>query len=92
MEPMDGVEFTSRIRDKTTSPDPYLPIILLTAFTEVSKVKIARDIGVNEILTKPVSPEALYARLTSIVRQPPPVYRNRVVFRAGSPAQGYAGL
>jgi len=70
MEPMDGIEFTHQIRKKATSPDAYLPIILLTAFTEMSKVKIARDIGVNEILTKPVSPEALYARLTSIVRQP----------------------
>lgn len=80
MEPMDGVEFTRRIRDKTSSPDPYLPIILLTAFTEVSKVKIARDIGVNEILTKPVSPEALYARLTSIVRQPRPYIETESFF------------
>ncbi|MBT3372544.1 MAG: response regulator [Rhodospirillaceae bacterium] len=80
MEPMDGIEFTHKIRSKKTSPDPYLPIILLTAFTEMSKVKIARDIGVNEIMTKPLSPEALYARLTSIVRQPRPYIETESFF------------
>ncbi len=80
MHPMNGIDFIRQIRSHGTSPDPFLPIIMLTAFSEVSKVKTARDIGVNEVLTKPVSPEALYARLTSIVRQPRPYVETKSFF------------
>ena len=72
MEKMNGIDFTLKMRARSTSPDPYLPIILLTGINDIAKVKVARDIGVNEILAKPVSPEALYGRLTSVVRQPRP--------------------
>ena len=72
VEPLDGIDFTRQMRSMKTSPDPYLPIILLSGFTELERIRIARDAGVNEILTKPVSPESLYGRLTSVVRQPRP--------------------
>ncbi len=72
MEGLNGIEFSRHVRARKTSPDPYLPIILLTAFTELAQIKVAQDVGVNEILTKPVSPDALYGRLTSVVRKPRP--------------------
>jgi DNA-binding response OmpR family regulator len=80
MKPMNGLDFIRQIRSEATSPDPFLPIIMLTGFSELARVKLARDCGVNEILTKPVSPEALYARLTSIVRQPRPYVETRSFF------------
>lgn len=80
MTPVDGIDFTQTIRSRDSSPDPYLPIILLTGFTELSRVKVARDAGVNEILAKPVSPEALYGRLTSVVRRPRPYIETNVYF------------
>jgi DNA-binding response OmpR family regulator len=62
------------VRAEKSSPDPYLPIILLSGFTDPKQIRIARNMGVNEILAKPFSPEALYGRLTSIVRQPRPFF------------------
>lgn len=72
MEGLNGIDFSRHVRNRKTSPVPYLPIILLTAFTDVAQIKIAQDVGVSEILTKPVSPDALYGRLTLAVRKPRP--------------------
>ena len=80
MEPLDGIVFTRQIRARLTSPDPYLTIILLSGFTELDRIRVARDAGVNEFLAKPVSPEALYGRLTSVVRQPPPYVETGTYF------------
>lgn len=54
MQPMDGIAFTKMIRTSEDSPNIYVPIIMLTGHTEISRVKIARDAGVNEFLAKPV--------------------------------------
>ena len=83
MEPLDGIVFTRQIRARLTSPDPYLPIILLSGFTELDRIRVARDVGVNEFLAKPVSPEALYGRLTSVVRQPRPYVETGTYFGPG---------
>ena len=80
MAPMDGIEFTRKIRNRKSSPDPYLPIILLTGFAEPARKRIAWDAGVNEILTKPVSPEQLFDSLTAVVRHPRPYYQTESFF------------
>ncbi len=70
MEPMDGIEFTKTIRTSDESPNVYVPIIMLTGHTEISRVKTARDAGVNEFLAKPVSAQKIYQRIKSILDNP----------------------
>ncbi|HEC90965.1 MAG TPA: response regulator [Alphaproteobacteria bacterium] len=70
MEPLDGIEFARMIRTGSDSPNPYIPIIMLTGFTEAGRVTEARDIGINEFLAKPVSPKSLYARIQGIIEKP----------------------
>lgn len=60
MEPLDGIEFTRLVRNEEDSPNIYLPIIMLTGHAELVAVQNARDAGVHEFLTKPVSPTKLY--------------------------------
>lgn len=67
MEILTGVEFVKMVRTENDSPDPFLPVIMLTANTRVKHVEEARDAGANEYLAKPVSPEALYRRIVSII-------------------------
>ena len=67
MEPLDGLEFTRLVRRGEDSPNPYVPVLMLTAHTERRYVEAARDAGVNEFLAKPISAETLYARLYSAV-------------------------
>ena len=47
MAPIDGLRFTQMVRRNSDSPNPYVPILMLTAHTEISRVAAARDAGVN---------------------------------------------
>ena len=70
MEPLNGLDFVRMIRSGDDSPNPYVPIIMLTGHTELQRVCEARDAGVNEFLGKPVSGKTLYSRLASIIEYP----------------------
>ncbi len=49
------------------SPDPALPIIMLTAHEEPENVAAARDAGVDAYMTKPVSVRALYEYVVAVM-------------------------
>lgn len=70
MEPMDGFELARRIRRDEDSPNPYVPIILCTGYTELGLVIAARDAGVNEVLAKPITANTLYNRIRTIIEEP----------------------
>lgn len=70
MQPMDGISFTKFIRNSDDSPNVYVPIIMLTGHTEISRVVTARDAGVNEFLAKPVSAKKIYQRIKAILDNP----------------------
>ncbi|MFC6855513.1 response regulator [Marivibrio halodurans] len=75
MQPVDGLEFTRRLRTDTESPDPFLPIIMLTAHTEKHRIEAARDAGISEFLAKPVTPIDLYSRIHAVIEHPRPFVR-----------------
>jgi DNA-binding response OmpR family regulator len=70
MQPLDGLDFVRLVRTASDSPNPTVPIIMLTGHTEMHRIVEARDSGVNEFLAKPVSAEGLYKRIVSIVESP----------------------
>ena len=70
MPNLGGLDFVRRVRSPNRFPYPDVPIIMLTAFGERSRVMEAVDLGVNEFLLKPVSTKALQARLISILTKP----------------------
>lgn len=72
MEPLDGYDFIKVIRTSADSPNPYVPIIMLTAYTEEYRVTGSRDVGVTEFIMKPISAKALLARLITIIDEPRP--------------------
>lgn len=72
MAPMDGLTLTRKIRTDDDSPNPFVPIILCTGFTELEKVEKARDSGITEILAKPIDAKTLYERIRSIIENPRP--------------------
>jgi two-component system chemotaxis response regulator CheY len=80
MEPMDGLELTRHLRRSTDSPDPFVPVIMLSGHTERSRVMQARDAGVTEFMAKPVSARSLYARIVSIIENPRPFVRTADYF------------
>jgi two-component system, chemotaxis family, chemotaxis protein CheY len=66
----NGPEFVRQVRTPGRFPYPDVPIIMLTAHGERSRVVEAVRLGVNEFLLKPVSSTALLARLVSILAKP----------------------
>jgi len=70
MAPMDGLTFTRKVRTDPRSPNPYVPIIMLTGHTETARVMEARDAGINVFLAKPISVKALAERLTLMIDSP----------------------
>jgi CheY-like chemotaxis protein len=65
MHPMDGLEFTRMVRSDPESPNPYVPLLMLTAHTEASRVAAARDAGVTGFIKKPISTRLLFERVAS---------------------------
>jgi two-component system chemotaxis response regulator CheY len=69
---MSGIEFVKMVRTSPKSPKPDIPLILCTGHTEKERVLEARDAGVSEVLTKPVSPRALMHKLRLAIFRPRP--------------------
>jgi CheY-like chemotaxis protein len=65
MQPIDGLKFTHMLRWRSDSPNPYVPILMLTAHTEASRVAAARDAGVTGFVKKPISARVLFERITN---------------------------
>lgn len=70
MEPVNGLEFTKMVRVNPRSPNPYVPVLMMTGFSSRLRVETARDIGVTEFLVKPFSANDLYKRITQIIEKP----------------------
>ncbi|HEY0299759.1 MAG TPA: response regulator, partial [Rhizomicrobium sp.] len=46
MTPVDGIAFVREVRNSQSSPNPYIPIIMVTGHTERHRIEAARDAGV----------------------------------------------
>lgn len=72
MQPMSGIEMAHLIRHDRASPEPTVPIILMTSLDEKQRVMQARDEGVSEFLQKPFTAHELYKRLLQVLERPRP--------------------
>ena len=73
---LDGLTFIRMVRRRPDSANPYVPIVMVTANTEMEHVCMARDAGMTEFLAKPVSAALIYSRICSVIE------RNRDFIRA----------
>lgn len=80
MEILDGTDFVRLVRTGDDSPNPFVPIIMLTAYSERSKVLAARDAGVTEFCCKPVTAKELFRKVRAIVNNPRPFIRTSQYF------------
>lgn len=76
----EGIALTKRIRNDPGTPNPYLPILMLTGYTEQRRVQAARDAGVNEFLSKPFNIVGLLKRIEALIYQPRPYVRSDAYF------------
>ena len=74
---LDGMAFLKRLRTDPESPDPFVPVIICTAKSELRDICEARDMGMTEYLTKPISANHIYSRIVSLIEH------DRKFIRAG---------
>ena len=67
-------------RSAADSTNPYVPIIMLTAYSEMNRIVEARDSGVNEFVVKPISVNTLFSRIQAVIEKPRPFIRNNNFF------------
>lgn len=70
MSPVNGIKLTQLIRKSEETPNPFAPIIMVTAYREREHVFKARDAGVTEYVVKPVSPKGLFSRIEAVIERP----------------------
>ncbi|WP_158046987.1 response regulator [Skermanella pratensis] len=69
MPEVSGIALTRLVRNHPDSPNPLMPVIMLTSHSNHQLVERARDAGVTAFLAKPVSRKALAARLEAAVHR-----------------------
>ncbi|MGH6725176.1 MAG: response regulator [Pseudolabrys sp.] len=67
---LNGPELVRIVRSPGIFPTPDLPIIMLSAHVEHWRIMESVRLGVNEFLCKPVSAQALFDRMISILLAP----------------------
>ena len=77
MDPLDGLDFVRLLRKGEDSPDPMVPVVMVTSHPRARLVREARDAGVTEFLAKPVSVRDVAAKLELVIRHPRAFIRTR---------------
>ncbi len=67
MKPVNGYEVVRTMRHKSSRSLSLVPVIMLTGFASRSFVQKSFDVGVQQFLIKPVSPNALLKRIKWIL-------------------------
>jgi len=67
MSPVDGMMLLRWIRRHKDSPDRFVPVIMITAYSSKERVEEARLMGVTEFLTKPFTIRSLSEKLVLII-------------------------
>jgi CheY-like chemotaxis protein len=72
MDDMDGLDVVKLIRQSAGSRNPYVPVIMVTGRADRASVMEARDAGVTEFVSKPVSAAKLLQRIEAVLTSPRP--------------------
>lgn len=70
MEPLDGIDFVRLLRNSPDSPCPMVPVIMITGHSTMRRVAEARDVGVTEFLSKPVTARGVLQRIGLVIDHP----------------------
>lgn len=68
-QPSNGIDFVRYVRNGSDSPNPEVPIILVSGRTDVEVVRMARDVGIDEFIALPFSFNLLLARIQAIMNK-----------------------
>lgn len=91
---MDGVAFVRLMRTAADSPNAFLPIIMLSAYSEELRVTAARDAGATDFCVKPITAAEMFRKIMDVVDHPRDFIRSPGFFgpdRRRRDDESYAG-
>lgn len=68
LEDMSTADFVGWIRRQTAQALRFMPVIVLTGYTQLRLIAAARDGGAHIVIRKPVSPQTLFDRINWVAR------------------------
>jgi len=68
--PLDPYGFLMALRRDLVTRDVTVPVVLVSAAAEFSKITAARDAGMNDVIAKPVSAGTIERKLRSLLLAP----------------------
>ncbi len=77
---LDGMAFLQRLRQEQESQNPFIPVIVCTANTEMGHVSTARNLGMTNYLSKPVSAKMIYLAICAVIEDQRPFIRTGSFF------------
>jgi two-component system, chemotaxis family, chemotaxis protein CheY len=80
LDGVDGLEFCRLVRTGVDSPNRFLPIIMVTAYSERSRVIEALNAGIDEFLVKPIRAIDVANRINAVVERRRPFIKSRDYF------------
>ncbi len=80
MQPISGTDFTRLVRRSEESPNPYVPILMVTGYADKRTIIEARNAGVHDIIVKPLSAALVSTRLSEVILNPRNFVRTKTYF------------
>jgi len=59
----NGIQFVARVRNMADPEKARVPIVMMTSYTEQSRVIAAREAGVDAFVRKPITGRELYEKI-----------------------------
>ncbi|MCW9034257.1 MAG: response regulator [Alphaproteobacteria bacterium] len=69
MSGLNGIECVQKIRSEPSLSDKFIPIIMITGHQSDELIAEARDVGVNEVLIKPISARSLLSCFVRVMER-----------------------
>lgn len=69
LEGPTGIDFCRQIRRAAASPNPFLPIVMVSAYSERSRVIDAVNAGIDEFLVKPIRAVDVANRVNAVIER-----------------------
>jgi len=65
---MSGGDLVRHIRRMPKEPLRFVPVIVMSGYTQLRELSASRDAGANLVLKKPISPQSLFDRISWLGR------------------------
>lgn len=67
---LSGIRFIERLRHASSSPAPFIPVLMLMDLPKQTELAQARDAGVNDVIMKPMQARDFCRRVIALIDKP----------------------